>query len=168
MVVKEWKCLSCKATTGVQEGSPHEPEKKQMTDEQIKYMVNRFLGWKLPENFNPDGGISFKRINNEHRPEWSYKNEPTGTNLFDYTQAEAMIRHLVDGLCGAEVEVRELREAFKQIPLDKMSENLDIVLNRLEAYDNEHPGRPFASSWCYLAGIKEQLEKVRVLARERH
>lgn len=26
-----------------------------MTDDQIKHMVNRFLGWKLPENFNPDG-----------------------------------------------------------------------------------------------------------------
>jgi hypothetical protein len=69
-----------------------------LTDEQIKYMVDRFLQWRLPENFNPDGGISFKRIGNEHRPEWSYKNEPVGTNLFDATQTEAMIRHLVDGM----------------------------------------------------------------------
>ena len=30
-----------------------------MTDEQIKHMANRFLGWPIPENFNPDGGISF-------------------------------------------------------------------------------------------------------------
>ena len=28
-----------------------------LTDEQIKYMRDRFLGWKLPENFNPDNGI---------------------------------------------------------------------------------------------------------------
>ena len=28
-----------------------------ITDEQIKYMRDRFLGWKLPEGFNPDGGI---------------------------------------------------------------------------------------------------------------
>lgn len=73
-------------------------EDKKMTDTQIKYMVERFLQWKLPENFNPDGGISFERTGNAHRPEWSYKREPTGTNLFDATQAEQMIRYLVDGM----------------------------------------------------------------------
>ena len=26
----------------------------------IDEMVNRFLGWKLPKDFAPDGGISFK------------------------------------------------------------------------------------------------------------
>lgn len=31
-----------------------------LTDEQIKHIVNRFLRWKLPENFHPDAGISFK------------------------------------------------------------------------------------------------------------
>lgn len=69
-----------------------------MSDEQIKYMVDRFLGWRLPENFNPDGGISFKRFFNENFSFGPMKNEPNGTNLFDYTQAEAMIRYLVDGL----------------------------------------------------------------------
>jgi hypothetical protein len=34
-----------------------------MTDAQIKHMTERFLGWKLPENFNPDGGISAARPN---------------------------------------------------------------------------------------------------------
>lgn len=37
-----------------------------MTEEQIKHMVSRFLGWKLPKNFNPDAGISFKAEFNEH------------------------------------------------------------------------------------------------------
>ena len=69
-----------------------------MRDDQIKHMVDRFLGWRLPENFNPDGGISFKKAINEDRPSWPQKNEPTGTNLFDATQAEAMVRHMVDGL----------------------------------------------------------------------
>jgi hypothetical protein len=31
-----------------------------MTEDQIKHMANRFLGWKLPSNFSPDAGISFK------------------------------------------------------------------------------------------------------------
>ena len=70
-----------------------------MTDEQIQYMVSRFLGWRLPENFNPDGGISFKRMFNENTP-WPMKSEPVGTNLFDATQTEAMIRYLVEGLPG--------------------------------------------------------------------
>ena len=78
------------------------PTSKEMPvrDEQIKYMVNRFLGWRLPENFNPDGGISFKRIGNEHHPEWSYKNEPVGTNLLDAVQAEEMVRYIIDGMSG--------------------------------------------------------------------
>ena len=63
-------------------------------DDQIKRMVDRFLCWKLPENFNPDGGISFKRYFNENTPH-PMKQEPTGTNLFDATQAEEMIRYLL-------------------------------------------------------------------------
>jgi len=64
---------------------------------QIKHMVSRFLSWKLPENFNPDGGISFKREFNEHTAH-PMKHEPTGTNLLDATQAEAMVRHMLSGL----------------------------------------------------------------------
>jgi hypothetical protein len=63
-----------------------------MTDEQIKYMVDRFLGWKLPGNFTPDAGISFKADFNENTV------YPTGTNLFDAAQADAMIRYIVDGI----------------------------------------------------------------------
>ena len=67
---------------------------------QIKHMVERFLQWKLPENFNPDGGISFKKMFNEHT-DHPMKHEPVGTNLFDYTQAEQMVRYIVDGLPSA-------------------------------------------------------------------
>lgn len=68
-----------------------------MTDEQIKYMVDRFLNWKLPENFNPDGGISFKKTFNEHT-DHPMKHEPSGTNLFGWTEADAMVRHMVEGI----------------------------------------------------------------------
>lgn len=68
-----------------------------MTDDQIKYMVNRFLSWKLPTNFNPDAGISFKATFNEHTAHPA-KHEPSGTNLFDANQADAMIRYMVEGL----------------------------------------------------------------------
>ena len=72
---------------------------KPVNDEQIKYMVNRFLSWRLPDTFNPDGGVSFKPMRNEGTP-YVGKNEPVGTNLFDATQAEEMVRYLVDGLPG--------------------------------------------------------------------
>jgi len=70
-----------------------------VNDEQIKYMVNRFLSWRLPDTFNPDGGVSFKPTRNEGTP-YVGKNEPVGTNLLDATQAEEMVRYLVDGLPG--------------------------------------------------------------------
>ena len=68
-----------------------------MNDEQIKYMVDRFLERRLPENFNPDAGISFKPHFNEHTA-YPMKHEPIGTNLFDSTQAEEMVRYLIDGM----------------------------------------------------------------------
>lgn len=68
-----------------------------MTDAQIKHMVNRFLTWKLPANFNPDGGVSFKATFNEHTAH-PMKHEPSGTNLLDFTQAEAMVRHMIEGM----------------------------------------------------------------------
>jgi len=73
---------------------------------QIDHMVHRFLAWKLPENFNPDGGISFKKMFNEHTAH-PMKAEPSGTNLLDWTQAQAMVRHMIDGLPGC-VEIERL------------------------------------------------------------
>jgi hypothetical protein len=77
-----------------------------MRDDQIKYMVNRFLMWRLPENFNPDAGISFKPAYNEHTA-WPMKHQPVGTNLFDATQTEAMIRYLIDGMPEAQPAPKE-------------------------------------------------------------
>jgi hypothetical protein len=62
-----------------------------MTDAQIKHMVGRFLTWRLPEHFNPDGGISFNEA-------YRSPHGPSGTNLLDAVQAEAMIRHVLEGM----------------------------------------------------------------------
>lgn len=64
-----------------------------MTDAQIKHMVDRFLRWRLPENFSPDGGIIFSGANNIANGTW-----PIGTNLFTAEQAEVMIRTIIFGL----------------------------------------------------------------------
>jgi hypothetical protein len=65
-----------------------------VTNDQIKTAVSRFLTWKLPADFAPDGGITFKAEFNENTP-WPMKHEPSGTNLLNYPQAEAMIRHIL-------------------------------------------------------------------------
>jgi hypothetical protein len=73
-----------------------------MTEEQIKYMVDRFLGWRLPEDFSPDAGISFEpEFNKEFnaaRGKPPSRHEPVGTNLFAADQATAMVRYMLDGL----------------------------------------------------------------------
>jgi len=68
-----------------------------MTEDQIKHMVDRFLGWRLPEDFQPDAGISFKPDFNENTP-FPMKHQPSGTNLFDARQTEAMVRCMIEGL----------------------------------------------------------------------
>lgn len=73
-----------------------------MTEAQIKHMVDRFLGWKLPESFNPDGGISFKKTHSEQGPLGPQKYEPIGTNVFDAEQATAMVLHMIEGMPGDE------------------------------------------------------------------
>lgn len=72
-----------------------------MTEEQIKYMVDRFLMWRLPEHFNPDCGISFTPIFNQFAPGGPQKHQPVGTNLFDAQQATAMVKHIVEGMPGS-------------------------------------------------------------------
>lgn len=71
-----------------------------LAEDQIEQMVQRFLSWKLPENFSPDAGISFEP---EYNVEWNAKqglppsrHEPTGTNLFDYGQAKSMVLHMLE------------------------------------------------------------------------
>lgn len=71
-----------------------------LTDEQVKHMADRFLSWRLPENFSPDGGVSFDPIMNKGN-QYESRREPTGTNLFDATQAVAMVRHMLVDLPSA-------------------------------------------------------------------
>lgn len=71
-----------------------------VADHQINHMADRFLVWRLPKDFNPDGGISFKKAINESRPDWPQENEPTGTNLLDATQARQMVRFMVEEMPG--------------------------------------------------------------------
>lgn len=73
------------------------PPAPAVTEGMVDHMVSRFLQWKLPEAFCPDGGISFKADYNENTP-WPMRHEPVGTNLFDFGQASDMVRHMLEGL----------------------------------------------------------------------
>jgi len=94
-----------------------------MNDAQIKHMVDRFLGWILLKDFNPDGGVSYKVPNyvgaalENHRL--------FGTNLLDATQAEAMVRYLVAGMpedaAFERVEYADGSSAFGPAPLPRVS-----------------------------------------------
>jgi hypothetical protein len=71
---------------------------KNLVDE----MVDRFLGWKLPEHFCPDAGISFTpEFNVEYMAKLGkppMRHEPIGTNLFTADQAREMIEHMLGRL----------------------------------------------------------------------
>lgn len=91
---------------------------KGLSEAQIKHMVRRFLSWKLPENFRPDAGISFQPEFNTHTAH-PMRHQPIGTNLLDAAQAEAMIRHLLEGL-----------------PRAGLDETLDALTECEEYFDN--------------------------------
>lgn len=77
-----------------------------MTEAQIKHMVDRFLSWKLPEHFSPDGGVSFDPIASKGTPH-EFRREPVGTNLLSADQATEMVRHMIDGLMSGDEKMRE-------------------------------------------------------------
>lgn len=62
----------------------------------VPMLVDRFLCWKLPDDFAPDCGITFKRESDYEHPVYGRtKYEPVGTNLFTAVQATAMFEHLL-------------------------------------------------------------------------
>lgn len=62
-----------------------------MSKTMIDKMVDRFLGWKLPEDFSPDCYITFDREKAKQNPHcW-----PVGTNLLTADQARAMVKHML-------------------------------------------------------------------------
>jgi hypothetical protein len=66
-----------------------------MTEDQTNHMVDRFLMWKLPADFNPDNGISFDRRLGTSTDQ---VRAPVGTNLLSAAQAKEMVRHMIAGM----------------------------------------------------------------------
>ncbi len=77
-------CFACSRAS-----SPRAPD--------VKALVDRFLGWKLPRDFSPDCGISFTPPVN---PEWG----PSGTNLLSADQARQMFEYVLASSPRAEAQ----------------------------------------------------------------
>lgn len=138
-----------------------------MTDEQIKHMVSRFLGWKLPENFNPDDGISFDPIANRG---WKFerRREPVGTNLFDAAQAEAMVRYLIDGMPTTQEPAPQMSEREWKLPALREAICNEII-DIMRVYDkqtakNGYPDTPgglehMGDVWAMLGRWRDTLAR---------
>jgi hypothetical protein len=98
----------------------------------IDEAVNRFLGWRLPETFNPDGGISFVR-----NPAYPM---PTGTNLLDCNQARAMLEYVLAIGQGSAVIEEIAAERRRQVEEEGWSESHD---------DLHNDGELAAAAGCY-------------------
>lgn len=116
-----------------------------MNEAQIKHMVDRFLGYRLPDNFNPDGGVSYEKFGNKGTPH-QYRHQTSGTNLLDATQADAMVRHMIEGMPAADTSTRPVDQIF-----DAKSERRDADGNIIPwaeehdyfmAFDPENPNLP--------------------------
>lgn len=83
--------------------------KNEKIEEIIKKATSRFLGWKLPDTFNPDGGISY-----DHR------GDVIGTHLFTAQEAELMVRYILEDSTLVEL----IKDARKQL-LDEIMEEID-------------------------------------------
>lgn len=85
-----------------------------MNAAQIKHMADRFLAWPLPEDFNPDCGISFQAVANAGSHH-EYVRNPTGTNLFDARQATEMAGHIVEGLPAGDDKDAEIARLSREV-----------------------------------------------------
>lgn len=54
-------------------------------------MVSRFLCWRLPATFSPDGGVSFDKKDRDPNSHWW----PVGTNILNAEEARQMIEHIL-------------------------------------------------------------------------
>lgn len=109
-----------------------------MTPEQIDHLVNRFLSWKLPEDFRPDNGISFDPVGNRGVWSYEYKREPTGTNLLTATQAKAMVLHLLDGLPQTMTTTPELEAVARAIAPSRWAVMDGYLADMLRKYKGQN------------------------------
>lgn len=129
-----------------------------LTDEQIKHMVDRFLGWELPrDTFNPDCGISFDKEPFNVGPTHTLVHEPRGTNLLDAQQADTMVRYMIEGMLeekksGVVADLRAIHSV-----LDAGLGDSDVT--HIESDEELRERHPFQWAAERLAGVIQKLER---------
>lgn len=111
-----------------------------MTEAQIKHLVDRFLNWRLPRDFNPDAGISYSApVRSIAGP--SDSDMPSGTNLFDASQAREMVLHMIEGLPVTPAEPamsdKEAVDMMRRCKEEIISQRaaIDSLSPKADAYD---------------------------------
>lgn len=124
----------------------------------IRAMATRLMGWKLPKDFSPDGGISFKRESDYDHPEFGRtKFEPIGTNLFSVAQAEQMLAYLF------EAQPRPMAATSPATAVDAVDERVpvDEVLEIVESYGPW--GKDINESLQFQIILADEVRRLRVL-----
>lgn len=106
----------------------------------VDEMVSRFLGWKLPADFFPDAGITFKPRYNEHMPWGGNTHEPTGTNLLTADQARGMLEYVIGVAAPTVAE-----------PIGWLCRTKQQVIDAEKVF----PGEPHDYLWKYTHGTKD-------------
>lgn len=112
-------------------------EKSIMTEDQIKHMVNRFLCWRLPEDFYPDCGIHFDADAAKKMNPRNNRYEPVGTNLFTATQTDAMVRHMIEGVAATESHSDMLRPVSRALRDDMVLQGGTQFWRLLGSFDRK-------------------------------
>lgn len=101
-------------------------------------MVDLFLSWRLPSDFQPDGGISF--ISRPLLDTW-----PTGTNLFTSTQARAMLNHVLSVPADSDAVSRRPNSGQYDADLSEGSPGMALETAKQWLEDNPEDPPPFAN-----------------------
>lgn len=97
----------------------------------IDELVNRFLAWKLPADFGPDGGVSFSAAYPPDSPHW-----PSGTNLLTAAQAKAMLTHVLGDVLAEATKSERRAITFGDIVQSQViAMRAAVVAAKLEGLD---------------------------------
>lgn len=94
---------------------------QQPAENVVDHMVNRFLCWKLPQDFAPDAGISFAPLTD---PAWTHDIWPIGTNLLHAGQAKAMVEHMLTGINVQQPGAQAVAEIDDELHLEWLDDAL--------------------------------------------
>jgi hypothetical protein len=98
---------------------------EEMKKEVIRKLVDRFLGWQLPYDFKPDGGIFYSE--NEKTM------APIGTNLLTAVQAQQMFEKLLSTDLLESYAQQQVQEAVGSI--EEIAKELMYQKTQLQYFD---------------------------------